>query len=232
MKLAGNQPYLFPYIGFFQLINAVDIFVLEDTLNFIERGWINRNNILLNGEKKLFTYSLLNSSSNDKINQIVTSQVPVKILKLFRHAYSKAPYFQTVFAMLEDIFMSFPPNSFISELAIRSILETNKYLGIKTTCEIGSSLNLNLTDLKKERRIFKICEHFKANTLVNAIGGKQLYDKEMFRQQGLDLFFISSKPPHYKQFNNEFVPNLSIIDVMMFNTPEEIKEMLTHYELV
>ena len=232
MKLAGNQPYLFPYIGFFQLIKAVDIFLLDDTLNYIERGWINRNNILLNGEKKLFTWNLSHLNVDDKINQVMTSQDPVKILKLFRHAYSKAPYFKNVFPMLEDLLMGFPPNSHIAKLATKSVLLTAKYLGITTTIKIGSRDLPDMTGFKRENRIFKYCEIFKADTLVNAIGGMKLYTKEEFKQHGVDLYFMNSKPLEYKQFNNPFIPNLSIVDVMMFNSVEEIGTLLNSYELI
>ena len=88
------------------------------------------------------------------------------------------------------------------------------------------------TSLKGEDKVIDICRQLKANCYINAIGGQELYSKEMFAENGLILNFIKSKPMVYTQFKNQFVPSLSIIDVMMFNSPTEISMMLDNYELI
>ena len=225
------QPYFFPYIGYWQLINAVDIFVLYDDVNFIKNGWINRNNILLSSKSHLITLPLLKSSSYTKINEIyITDNIKVKekILKTIESAYKKTPYYNLVFPTLEKIIKT---KGSISDLVLKSVLWIKEYLNIDTEIILSSSIGKN-NELKGQDKIIEIVKKINGNHYINAIGGQELYDKEIFNNNEIKLNFIKMKEIKYKQFNNEFVPNLSFIDVLMFNSPEEIKNMLGMYELV
>lgn len=230
-KIAIMQPYFFPYIGYWQLINAVDIFVLYDDVNYIKKGWINRNNILLNKSKHLITIPLLNVSQNKHINECIISdddKIINNIIKTINLAYRKAPYYNLVFPTLEKIIKT---KGSISDLVLKSVLWIKEYLNIDTEIILSSSIGKN-NELKGQDKIIEIVKKLNGNHYINAIGGQELYDKEIFNNNEIKLNFIKMKEIKYKQFNNEFVPNLSFIDVLMFNSPEEIKRMLNDYELI
>ena len=230
-KIAIMQPYFFPYIGYWQLISAVDIFVLYDDVNYIKKGWINRNNILLNKSKHLITIPLLNVSQNKHINECIISdddKIINNIIKTINLAYRKAPYYNLVFPTLEKIIKT---KGSISDLVLKSVLWIKEYLNIDTEIILSSSIDKN-NELKGQDKIIEIVKKLNGNHYINAIGGQELYDKEIFNNNEIKLNFIKMKEIKYKQFNNEFVPNLSFIDVLMFNSPEEIKRMLNDYELI
>ena len=225
------QPYFFPYIGYWQLINAVDVFVLYDDVNFIKKGWINRNNILLNKSEHLITIPLLNVSQNKHINECMVSEDYKSIdniIKTINLAYKKAPYYNLVFSYIEEIIKT---KGSISDLVLKSVLWIKEYLGLNTEIILSSSIDKN-NELKGQDKIIEIVKKLNGNHYINAIGGQELYNKEIFNNNGIKLNFIKTGEIKYKQFNNEFVPNLSIIDVLMFNSPSEVKEMLNNYSLI
>lgn len=234
MKLAIMQPYFMPYIGYFQLIKAVDKFIVYDDVNYIKRGWINRNNILVNNQSSLFSIPVSKSSQNSKINEVMINSDTFEIwkqnfLRTLEYNYKKAPFYNSVMKLLSNMFAE---NYFsISHLATQSICLTCDYLNIECQLDISSELNIG-NDLSGMERIVDICLEVGATKYINPIGGLDLYSKDIFIQHGVDLSFIKSGDVIYKQFNNEFVPWLSIIDVLMFNSPEEINKMLDVYQLI
>ncbi|NBA75204.1 hypothetical protein GOQ04_06580 [Emticicia sp. ODNR4P] len=232
MKLAIMQPYIFPYIGYFQLIKAVDKFVIYDDVNFINRGWINRNRILVNGKDSLFTIPLKEASQNKLINDIDVNWDDAwksKWLKTLEQSYKKAPFFQQVLPIIEQTLGQ--EKTIFSEIIVENLRLINAYLGITTEIISSSSIYQN-TELKAQTRIVDICLQEKANHYINPIGGIELYQKEVFEEKGIQLNFIKSKPVQYPQLKNEFVPWLSILDVLMFNSVEQIQTFLDSYELV
>lgn len=233
MKVAIMQPYIFPHIGYFQLINEVETFVFYDDVNFIKRGWINRNKILINGNKSLITFPCLKVSQNKEIREIEIdlSDIAYKnFLKTIYYSYKKAPFFDKVYSIIVECLES--DSKTISELAILSVQKTCNYLEIKTNLELSSQKYAHTKELGKAERLIEIVKENKATQYINAIGGQKLYTKEYFKSLGVDLFFLNPNTLTYKQFDNPFVPNLSIIDVMMFNSVEEVKLMLNNYELI
>ena len=229
MKLAIMQPYFFPYIGYFQLINAVDKFVFYDDVNYINRGWINRNRILINNEAHYLTVSLKESSQNKTINQIEFIDNRRKMLKTIQLAYKRAPFYKDASPVIEECF-DFDTNC-ISALNIHSILEVCKYLEVKTIFERSGRKYPETKPLGRTERIVSICKSNNVNTYINAIGGKEIYAKKDFEKQGIELLFLKPEIVEYKQYGNLFQPWLSIIDVLMFNNQSKIKEMLNHYIL-
>lgn len=229
MKLGIMQPYFMPYIGYWQLIKAVDKYVIFDDVNYIKKGWINRNNILVNGNKKLFTISLHNASQNKLINEIAIADDFEKFDKTIIMAYSKAPYFKQVNALLHDIY-AYPKDN-LALFVANSIKKVVDYLEIKTELILSSKLDKD-NFLKGQDKILAICRELKVDTYINAIGGKELYEKQKFQEKGLNLFFLEPTITEYNQLSGEFVGGLSMIDIMMFNTPEQIREMLSSFELV
>ena len=229
MKLGIMQPYFMPYLGYWQLIKAVDKFVIYDDVNFIKGGWINRNNILLNNQRFLINLLLSGASSNKLINEIGVQENQIKLIKTIESAYKKAPMFDSVFPVFLQI-ISFEDKN-LAKLLGNSLIEVAKYLEIETEFVYSSDVEKN-NSLRAQDKILHICTLLGAKQYINAIGGQELYDKESFDSQGLKLNFIKSELPPYKQFNNEFIPGLSIIDVLMFNSVEDVNLMLDKYTLV
>lgn len=228
------QPYLFPYIGYFQLINAVDTFIVYDDVNYIKQGWINRNNILVNNIPFLFTLPLANASSFATISSVKINkkgyQIWVrKFLRTLEQSYVKAPFFSEVFPLIKAILES--ENEKIVELINKSLFSITEYLNIGTRI-ITSSEIFNNNFLKGKERVVDICVQEKATDYINLIGGQELYSKDFFANQNIDLHFIKTNEIKYQQHNEDFVPWLSIIDVMMFNSPNEINVMLNNYQLI
>jgi len=234
MKLAIMQPYLFPYIGYFQLMNAVDKFVVYDDVTFIKGGWINRNKILVNKTEYIFTIPLHNASSNVLIKDIelaITKKWKSKFLKTLEHSYKKSENFEMTYSIVEDVVNT--ETRFLIEIYLKSIELINSFLDIKTPI-VASSTIYNNVHLKGQGRILDICAQESADCYINPLGGRELYNTELFSNNKIKLKFqlADYKKLQYSQFNNIFLSSLSIIDVMMFNSPKKIKTMLNEYELV
>ncbi|MES9972001.1 MAG: WbqC family protein [Candidatus Thiodiazotropha sp.] len=231
-KVAIMQPYLFPYVGYFHLIEASDVFVFYDDVNFIKQGWINRNRILVQGNPHTFTIPISNISSNAAIKD---SQISInarwrrKFFGTITQAYKNSPNFDPVMELLHDVLNE--DTGSISDLAIASILRVYDYLGIAKQFEKASVISPHSHGLGKEQRIAAITKGLGFTSYVNAINGKALYSKQSFKELGIQLSFVKSKNIVYKQFEDEFVPWLSIIDVLMFNGVGEVRDILTQYEL-
>jgi len=223
------QPYLFPYIGYFQLIKSVDIFVIYDDVNFIKQGWITRNRILLNGSEFLFKIIVKGASSFKKINEIEVVNSNHKLISTIQQAYIKAPYFEEVYPLLTDVLLHKETN--LGRFLRNTLNATLEYLGISVSVIVSSEIEKDPM-LKGDDKVIMICKLLNGSGYINAIGGQSLYSKEKFTENGLTLNFIKSKPIVYSQFKNQFIPWLSIIDVMMFNSPDEINNMLNQYDLI
>jgi hypothetical protein len=234
MKLGIMQPYFLPYIGYFQLINAVDKYVIYDDVQYIVGGYINRNNFLVQGKSHLYTFPISNSTQNKQINNInINININInglqKFKKLLEYNYKKAPYFEQVFTLFNEIcgYENLRLNYFIKN----SLQQICNYLKISTELLMSSELNIGL-GLPKNERLQTICKELGADEYINAIGGMELYDKEDFAKQGIKLSFLKTQYIEYRQFKNDFVPNLSILDVMMFNSVETVNKMLDKFELI
>lgn len=232
--IAGvTQPYLFPHIGYFQLIQSVDRFVLYDDVSFIKRGWINRNKILVNSKSYMFTIPCKGASQNIKINKVElfdeSHKALNKLVSTIKHSYSKAPQYEVVLSLIESI-ISIETNSIV-ELIQRSLTSILEYLDINKIILRSSEQFTHLTQLDRSDRLIQICKELKADQYINTPGGKDLYNKAYFNSKGIKLSFIESNKIRYKQYNNPFVPDLSIIDILMFNDKEKVKEMFKNYQL-
>lgn len=229
MKLAIMQPYFFPHIGYWQLISAVDTFVIYDDVNYINRGWINRNNFLGNDKAELITLQLSGASQNKLINKIEVGSNREKLLKNITHKYSKAPHYQKIFPLIEQVMRNNEDNlALFLDYSLQVVCD---YFEIKPTWIMSSSIKKD-TALKGQDKILSICEELNAKHYINPPGGKHLYDYELFDKHGIQLSFIESKPASYNQFGGEFVSHLSIIDVMMFNDQVQCRKLLQEYSLV
>lgn len=232
-KIGMMQPYLFPYLGYFQLISAVDVFVLGDDLQYVKESWINRNRILMNGKDKLISFPLKKGAYLSKINERVLSddfQAEMdKLLRVLYAAYAKAPFYKQVIPFLEEV-IRHPEQNFAkyTENSIRRICE---YLDIKTPIVVASELCIDDVSDKQDR-VIKTAKKLGGDVYINFIGGVSLYDFDMFEAHGLTLKFHKLNDISYRQFSNEFVPLLSIIDVLMFNEVQEVRRKLSCYSLL
>lgn len=232
MKVAIKQPYFMPYLGYFQLVKHVDTYVFYDDVNYYKGGYINRNNVLVNNCANLIILPVKNSSRNMLINEVEIlreDKLYKNALKTIYMAYKKAPYFDFVYPMIERIFNS--DAIFVSEFAQLSIIEVAGYLNFKTKFIVSSEHFSHNRGIEKEQRLIDICKEMKAKTYVCDVGGKEIYRRENFLKEGIDMYFFEPQLSAYDQFNNNFVPALSIIDVLMFNSIEKVNAMLDKFEL-
>ena len=227
MKLAIMQPYIFPYIGYFQLINAVDKFVVYDNIQFTKKGWINRNRILVNGKDEYFTIPLKKDSDFLNVDQRKLSDTfkteRIKFLRRVTESYRKAPEFNEVYFLLESVINNDEENLF--GFIYQSLQAVCKWLDIRTEFIISSVIPID-HGLRSQDKVIGICKAMNATQYINPAGGVELYSKEVFKQNNIELKFIRSDLIDYLQFNSEFVPWLSMIDVMMFNSKEKVQEYL------
>lgn len=234
MKLGIMQPYLFPYLGYWQLMNYVDTYVICDDVSFIKNGWINRNNIKINGEAKRLGIKVKKASQNKHINELeilLDEKEKTTILKTLEVAYKKAPYFNEVYNLVKQILDCNLTN--LSEFLIFQIRVIAKYLKINTQFKISSQIEGKDNSLKCQDMVINICKCLNADTYVNAIGGQSLYFQDIFKNNGLDLYFLQMDDDIvYPQGKTDFIQSLSIIDVMMYNSVEEIQNLLSRFKLI
>jgi hypothetical protein len=229
-KIAIMQPYFFPYIGYFQLINAVDEFVIYDNIEYTKKGWINRNRILVNGVDAFISLPLKKDSDYLHVKERYLSDTwdmeRKKMLRRITDSYRNAPYFNKTYELVEKCILYEDLNLF--NFIFHSLVQVIKYLQIDTKIIISSTLLINHT-LKSDQKIIEICNYLSADEYNNPIGGIKLYNKDYFLKNGIELRFNKSNNIFYQQYKNEFVPWLSIIDIMMFNSVDFISKKLNDY---
>jgi len=227
------QPYFLPYIGYWQLLNMVDKFVIYDNIQYTKKGWINRNNILLNKKTFLFSMPLKKDKNFLNINErylLDDAGVNVtKVLRQIENGYKNAPSFHKAFPLIEKVFENESKNLF--DYIYDSIISICGYLNVDTEIIISSNVDIDHA-LKGQEKVLSIVKALGADTYVNLHGGIDLYEKEMFKKDGVDLTFTIPELAAYPQFSEEFIPNLSIIDVMMFNSVDEVNCKLQQYKLL
>jgi hypothetical protein len=232
MSVAIMQPYFFPYLGYFQLVQAVDDFVFYDDVMFIKKGWINRNRILLQGREFMFTIPLEKQSQNKTIRESSVAwetDFSGKFLAQLDSAYKKAPQYANLRPLLENLFVDRPAS--MAELAGKSIQLVWQYLGLEKRFHYSSQMPNNQADGRADRLIH-LTKQLGSSKYINALNGQSLYQKDYFAAQGVELFFIK---PVLKPYNQpgvtEFIPGLSMLDVLMWCEPHLIREMLTQYSV-
>lgn len=230
MRIAIMQPYLFPYLGYFQLMDAADKFFLLDDVNFIKRGWVNRNNILLDHKPYRFTLPLHSISQNKKIKDIsiaIDDKWRRKFMTTLHFAYHKSPYYHSVADLIKEIIYS--DESILSGFIANSLEKISIYIGTENTI-ITISSTANDDRLKGQDRILSICANEHAQEYINLPGGRKLYDAAEFKNNSILLSFLDPHLNEYPQQNQKiFIPGLSIIDVLMNNSKEIVKEMIHQY---
>jgi len=231
MKLGIMQPYFLPYIGYYQLIGAVDTFIIYDNIKYTKKGWINRNRFLRNNTDAVFSLPLRKAPDSSYVVQRELAEGFGRgaLLNQFEGAYRNAPYFRETWPLLERI-VDYQENNLFLYIK-HSITETCAHLGIATDVRVSSEIDID-HGLKAQDKVIALCRSLGADQYINAIGGVELYDKGEFQSHGIDLKFIKAKPFEYNQFGASFVPWLSIVDVLMFNQRDAVSACITsNYEL-
>jgi hypothetical protein len=223
--VAIMQPYLLPYIGYFQLVAAVDLFIVYDNVKYTKKGWINRNRMLVDGGDAVFTVPLKHDADCLDVVQreVAATFDPEKVLRRLEAAYRRAPHFEDTIELVEEVLRC--PERNLFRFLLHSLTTTCLHLGIGTELRPSSTVAAD-HDLSGQDRVLAICEATGAGVYVNAIGGTQLYDRQAFLERGVALFFLQSEPFEYRQFGDTFVPWLSIVDVLMFNPLDAVRDRL------
>ena len=236
MKLAIMQPYFLPYLGYFSLIKHTDEFILLDTVQFIRHGWIERNRILKPSDGWQYIMVPLKKHSRETIIKDIEinneQQWKEKILAQLQHYKKQAPYFSNVIDILNEIFSK--EYATIVDLNLASLKTVCNYLGINTPIGIFSQMNIEIEPANApDEWALNICKALgNIDEYWNLSGGQSFFDRKKYENAGINLKFHSAILTEYDQKRNVFEPGLSIIDVMMFNSVEEINKMLDNYELL
>lgn len=235
MKLGIMQPYFLPYIGYFQLINHLDEFIIYDNIQYTKKGWITRNRYLNNGSVEIFSINIKKDSDFLDVKDRVISEVfrdkeCSKILRKIEASYKKAPCFINIYPTIEAIFNYKDDNLFA--YINNSIIQICNLLDIGTKLVTSSSLDIDPA-FKGKDRVISACNYIGASDYINSIGGTELYSKEEFKENSIDLKFIKSTLIPYEQVScNSFEPYLSILDVLFNCGIEQTKNMLNEFEII
>lgn len=219
------QPYFLPYVGYYQLISSVDMFVVYDNIQYTKKGWINRNRVLVNDKEAYITVPLQKASDFLDIGQRQLSPDYDRraLLNRIRGAYLKAPFFDPVMDLITDVVTS--PESNLFDYIHQSIAKTASYVGLQRPIVRSSEIDADHS-LRGQDRVISICRALGADRYVNASGGRSLYSSSDFESNGITLSFIEPAPFEYRQFGAAFVPWLSIVDVLMFNDLDTVREVV------
>ncbi|OOG88423.1 hypothetical protein B0E42_04915 [Pseudomonas sp. A25(2017)] len=232
-RIALMQPYLLPYLGYFQLIAAVDCFVIYDNVQFIKNGWIERNRYLLGQEPKWFRVSLTKGSHTDQITEkrIAETFDPGDILNKLSFAYRRAPHAPRMLAWLEALLVE--PASSIAELNERILRACCSLIGLQTPIIRSSDLSI-CTDSRAQDRVLEVVQACAGTRYLNPFNGAHLYQAEAFQQAGISLELLKATLPDYRQGNGEqpFVPGLSILDALMHNDAQVVGAWAKRGEIV
>jgi len=229
MTIGIMQPYFMPYIGYFQLMGAVDKYIVYDDVNYIKGGWVARNNLIIGGKKQMFHIELSGASPNKYFNEIYIRDDFRKLRKTLQMNYSKTPYYNQAMELMEVVFSY--EDKRLSHFIANSFMQILSYLSIDTELIMSSEL-LKDNSLKGKDKVIDICRNLGGDTYYNAIGGQELYSKEEFQKHGIELCFVKPQEVPYPQTVTPFVPWLSMIDVLMNNSAEDIKRLLKAFEVV
>lgn len=229
MKIAIMQPYFLPYIGYFQLIDAVDQFVVYDNIKYTKKGWINRNRMLVNGMDVIFSLPLKKDSDYLDVvqRQLASDFSRDAMLRKFKNAYAPAPYFDSTFQLLEQILDCETKNLF--EFIYNSIGLVCAHIGITTAIRKSSTIEIDHS-LKGQDKVLAICVALGTDSYINSIGGVDLYSTQVFESSYIELKFLQSNHVIYPQFDSSFVPWLSIVDVLMFNPIPKCASLIKQYQ--
>jgi hypothetical protein len=231
MTLALMQPYAFPYLGYFQLMGAVDRFVLLDDVNYINAGWINRNRLMGSSGPLRFTLPIEGASQNRRLGELQLVSGPLwqdKLLRTIEQSYSRSPGFAHAWPVVEAV-LRFPERR-LTDWLRHSLERVCAALGVNTPMVSAAAVH-PAGAARGQRRVVEICLREGATDYVNSDGGRALYTPDAFANEGVRLHFLTHHPRPYPQRGAAFVERLSIIDVMMSNPRCALPGLLGDYSI-
>jgi len=234
MKIAIRQPYFFPYLGYFDLINNVDLFIIYDSVQYIQQGWINRNRILHPSRSgwQYITVPLKKASFHQSYRTPIcdikiSNNIDWKphLIGQLAHYKRSSPHASASIEFVKNCLES--QEESISKFNVHLLEEITNLLGIKFDVQYSSELKIELDKNRTaQERVLDLCEFFGAKEYVNLPGGVDLYDPQAFKERDINLVFRKLPTFFYPTSNYTFEPNLSIIDILMWNTPHSVKSYL------
>lgn len=233
VKVAIMQPYFLPYIGYWQLMHHVDIFVVYDDIEYTKKGWISRNRFLLNGKPEIFSLPLKKGSDfldvrERKLSETFSAE-KVRLINRLEAAYRNAANFKEGKSLLDDIFASVDTNLF--RFIYQSIEQVRSRLGMTNLLIVSSAIGIP-RQMNGQTRVIATCKALGGTDYINPIGGVDLYSEQAFSAEGIRLHFQRVRPLEYQQFEYEFVPNLSILDSIMLLGIQSVREFLPEMDLL
>lgn len=231
MTVAIFQPYFLPYLGYWQLLAMADVFVVYDNIEYTKKGWINRNRFLQGGSDAYFTVPIKKASDYLTVaeRQVAGNFDRDKLLRALAASYRQAPEFDAVFPLVERIVRA--PLGNLFAYVHNGLTEVARFLSIATPMVISSTIAIDHT-LKAEQKVLALCRAVGADRYVNPIGGRELYAPAAFGAAGIRLDFVKTRPITYPQLGGPFVANLSILDVLMFNSQSAVRSMLSEVDVI
>lgn len=234
-SVAIMQPYFFPYLGYFSLIAATDLWIFFDTAQYIRHGWVNRNRILKPSKDdwQYITVPLEKHARDTPIKDIIpkSNGWQTKMLAQLEH-YKKAPFYNQVIELVREVIMSQESEDSIAELNVRCIEYVCNYLKIDFYWEVFSEMDLDVEKVSApDEWALNICKEIGIKRYINSLGGLDFFDIRKYEQQGIEIEFIRNSLLRYPQPSKDFIRGLSIIDVMMFNEQSTVKKMVYNYNI-
>lgn len=235
MKLGIMQPYFFPYLGYFSLIKNTDHFVFFDTPQYERRSWMNRNRILnINGDVNYITVPLVKAPQKTAIKDMIvdnTQDWPESMIAKMGLYKKKAPYYEETVKFFRSVLKE--KYHSLADLNVKTTIATCEYLGIEQRFDVFSKMDLSIGPVSQpDEWALEITKAMSYDTYINPPGGTAFFRKELYTKNGIDLKFLKINLQPYIQCIGRFESSLSIIDAMMFNSKETIRNMLDEYELL
>lgn len=228
--VAVMQPYFFPRLAYFQLINESDTFVLFDSAQMIVKGWVRRNRIIDYSTEAGWSYINVPVSSlsrSQSIGDVLIDNTKEWRLRIRRQLenYSKAPFYSETTALVSDCLDIGAVK--LVDLLDHAIRLTADHLGIETKFNRYSNLGIEREGNEGPGDwALLAAKHCGASTYINPVSGRLIYDDSKFERSGLNLRFLEDEPEIYSQNLKNFLPRLSIIDTLMFNGKDDTSLML------
>jgi hypothetical protein len=235
MKIGIMQPYFIPYLGYFSLIDATDRWILFDTPQYIRHGWVNRNRVLkpAKDDWQYLSVPLEKHSQETTILDVSIKQNgwQDKMIAQLSHYKKKARYYDPVIGLLQDSFTKQKDDFSLVNLNAQLILDICTYCGMEIKIELFSEMDLTIgTVSAPDEWALEISKSLCATHYLNPPGGQEFFDKSKYDNAGIKLHFLESSLPPYYQANNSFIPGLSIVDALMFNSPQDVLGMIKYYQ--
>lgn len=219
------QPYLYPYIGYFQMVQKCNKFIYYDDVSFIKKGWINRNRIRSGSSEHIFVTPVTKASQNRKINETFLTSDQLWINKLQKSLdmnYSGSKNYEEVSALVMNTLTKYSvPTNTIADLAIASLESVISYFDLPIIRKRSSMLEKKFENENRSNRLINISKSQGCTRYINSIGGKKLYSKEEFKEHGIELCFLNAEIREYQQTKAPFIKGLSIIDLLMNCSKDE-----------